>query len=300
MKKSSSVGQLSLLFTPVDLPVPIDSKIVEILDIRRDRFQERRDRRIDNASERAVSNRRFATSYSKQSSDMARCIPLGQPILIGHYSEGRDRRFRARMRGAMDKSVAAGKKADYYEAKVTSIEENTAIFSDDPDAIDKLEARIKELVEQQNFWKAGNKIAKSKKLTEEQKTKQLTETGHSLDILVPTYGRVGYADYKLTNNNGNINRLKKRLEALSRTLIQAAELGDTEQEYPELKLVIKQSRTINRLQLVFNGKPSTEIRQILKYNGFKWAPSEGAWQRQLPESNFMEQHIVTEIYKLSK
>ena len=37
----------------------------------------------------------------------------------------------------------------------------------------------------------------------------------------------------------------------------------------------------NRLQLFFDEKPTEEQRQELKHNGFKWAPSQGAWQRQL-------------------
>ena len=36
-----------------------------------------------------------------------------------------------------------------------------------------------------------------------------------------------------------------------------------------------------RLQLVFDGKPSDEIRGTLKKNGFRWSPKQGAWQRQL-------------------
>jgi len=37
----------------------------------------------------------------------------------------------------------------------------------------------------------------------------------------------------------------------------------------------------NRLQIVFDGKPSAEVRSELKGNGFRWAPSQEAWQRQL-------------------
>lgn len=36
-----------------------------------------------------------------------------------------------------------------------------------------------------------------------------------------------------------------------------------------------------RLQLVFEGKPEAATREILKANGFRWAPSVGAWQRLL-------------------
>ena len=37
----------------------------------------------------------------------------------------------------------------------------------------------------------------------------------------------------------------------------------------------------NRLQLFFPGKPTAEKRAALKRCGFRWAPSVGAWQRQL-------------------
>lgn len=36
-----------------------------------------------------------------------------------------------------------------------------------------------------------------------------------------------------------------------------------------------------RLQLIFDGKPETKTREILKSNGFRWAPSNMAWQRLL-------------------
>ena len=36
-----------------------------------------------------------------------------------------------------------------------------------------------------------------------------------------------------------------------------------------------------RYQIIFDGKPEPEVRDLLKSNGFKWAPSQGAWQRQI-------------------
>lgn len=38
---------------------------------------------------------------------------------------------------------------------------------------------------------------------------------------------------------------------------------------------------MDRLQIVFADKPSAEERDVLKGEAFKWAPSQGAWQRQL-------------------
>ena len=40
----------------------------------------------------------------------------------------------------------------------------------------------------------------------------------------------------------------------------------------------------NRLQIFFEDKPDEETRSALKSNGFRWAPSAGAWQRQLNDN----------------
>ncbi len=39
-----------------------------------------------------------------------------------------------------------------------------------------------------------------------------------------------------------------------------------------------------RVQFIFDGKPDEETRELLKANGFRWAPSQGAWQRQLTQA----------------
>lgn len=36
-----------------------------------------------------------------------------------------------------------------------------------------------------------------------------------------------------------------------------------------------------RYQITFDGKPEEDVRRILKSYGFKWAPSQKAWQRQI-------------------
>ena len=50
-----------------------------------------------------------------------------------------------------------------------------------------------------------------------------------------------------------------------------------------------------RVQLVFDGKPDNETRDLLKKNGFKWAPSQGAWQRQLNNAGKYAAHTVMNV-----
>jgi Domain of unknown function (DUF3560) len=285
----------------------LEEKAQEILDNRRDRFESRKERRLDNAHRQGLKNRKLSKSFYERSTSMARCIPMGQPILVGHHSEKRDRRFRRRLWDLMGQSVAANDKAEYYEQKAEAIakrcleqvESNRSISSDDPDAIEKLKEKIAEAIARQDFMKAGNKIVKSKKLTIEQKTEQLKAAGHCTLILQPDFcGRIGYADYELTNNNANIRRMKQRLEQLEKALINAVDIGDTEEEYPNLDLIVRHARTINRIQLIFSEKPSLQIRNLLKSHGFRWAPSEGAWQRHL--NGFGCRHTIAAIETILK
>ena len=47
---------------------------------------------------------------------------------------------------------------------------------------------------------------------------------------------------------------------------------------------VVQNEELNRLQLVFDEKPSEEQRALLKKNGFRWSPKNKTWQRQLTDN----------------
>lgn len=75
--------------------------------------------------------------------DMASVIPFGQPILIGHHSEGRDRNYRAKIRGNFEKGFEALKEADEAASRAASVGSG-GISSDDPDAVAKLTEELQE------------------------------------------------------------------------------------------------------------------------------------------------------------
>jgi len=60
------------------------------------------------------------------------------------------------------------------------------------------------------------------------------------------------------------------------------ERGTQETENQFFKIV--ENTEAMRLQLFFDGKPEPEVREVLKSNGFRWAPSQSAWQRQLTDN----------------
>ena len=73
-----------------------------------------------------------------------------------------------------------------------------------------------------------------------------------------------------------MRRIKARIELLEKQATR-----ETKETRLESGVRLIENDEANRLQLIFEGKPSAEIRAELKSRGFRWAPSEGAWQRQL-------------------
>ena len=87
-----------------------------------------------------------------------------------------------------------------------------------------------------------------------------------------------YESYTLTNNNVNIRQTKKRIEELSAK--KEAEFEDWTFEGGEVKMDVQ----ANRLQVFFHEKPDRDTCSAMRHSGFRWAPSVGAWQRQLTDN----------------
>lgn len=152
------------------------------------------------------------------------------------------------------------------------------IKSGDSDAVEKLEKKLEELKAKQEEMKAANKAIRLKDA--EKGNEQLRSMGYSEEeikkLREPDFcGRIGFPDFALSNNNANIHRVEGRLNALKK----AKEVGTTETEAEGYKII--ENTELMRIQIIFSDKPEASIREVLKSNGFKWAPSQGAWQRQL-------------------
>jgi hypothetical protein len=147
----------------------------------------------------------------------------------------------------------------------------------DSDAGDRLAAKIAKLEALQATMKAANAaIRKHAKAGPEAQVAALVTLGlpesAARKLLVPDFcGRVGFADYELTNNGANIRRLKGRAVAVERA--QATPETSLEGENARLEDVPAE----NRVRLFFPGKPAVEVRTALKSRGFRWAPTLGCW-----------------------
>jgi len=152
------------------------------------------------------------------------------------------------------------------------------ISADDTLAVDKLEAKLEGMKEEQEYMKSVNAYYRKHKtldgcpnLTEEQIGRLKASMAHDW-----RKDPAPFPSYHLSNNNQNMHRVQQRLDDLK-----------SKSEYAGWSFVggkAEINETENRLQLFFDGKPSDGQRQELKKHGFKWAPSQGAWQRQLTKN----------------
>ncbi|MBO4915327.1 MAG: DUF3560 domain-containing protein [Oscillospiraceae bacterium] len=234
-------------------------------------YEQKKQNRIDRYREKADKARAQSDALFKQSEDMASVIPFGQPI---HGAA--DRRYREKIGAKMDQSLAASQKADYYEQKAEAAERNTAISSDDPDAIQKLTEKLEERQTLQTYMKNVNAYYRKygtcrgmDGITDEQADKFDADVKSGLSWGMP------FPQYMLSNNNQEIHRIQNRL----RRLKEAREDGYTGWEFDGGKVVANQED--NRLQIFFDDIPDASVRSDLKGRGFRWARSIGAWQRQL-------------------
>ncbi|MBV8176842.1 MAG: DUF3560 domain-containing protein, partial [Verrucomicrobia bacterium] len=200
-------------------------------------------------------------------------IPPGQPILVGHHSESHHRAQLKRIDRHFAKAKEHHDKAEYFRRRAAAMESNRAIFSDDPDATEKLVDKIERLKNRQGLMKRANQLIRK------DDREGLAELGFSGEVIDRLFvadfaGRTGFPAYALTNNSANIRRLEKRLAQLQHA--QGDETVDT--LFPNgVRLV--DNVEANRLQIFFPDIPAESLRRQLKQHGFRWAPTTGAWQR---------------------
>ena len=154
------------------------------------------------------------------------------------------------------------------------------ISADDPQAIQKLEAKLEKLQAAQDTMKAVNAYYRKHKTLDgcpnlsaeriEAMKAEMSSQWHIQDKPYPSWA--------LSNNNAEIRRIKGRIAELTRK---------QETAYAGWEFdggTVEMNREDNRLQIFFEEKPDEQTRETLKENGFRWSPKAGAWQRQLNDN----------------
>lgn len=234
-------------------------------------YRERMERRAEQRREWAEKRAAKSESALNQGRTMLDAIPLGQPILVGHHSEKRDRRYRERAVNKIGQGFEHGKMAEHHESRADGIEHqlDRSIFDDDPDAIERLEERIAELEAKRERMKQANADYRAG-LTKEQRAEFKAMTQWQREEHLP------YPAYSFTNLGGNIRRLKQRIPVIQRQRERAAAAEES-----ETGITITGTDWIN---VTFADKPARSVLDALKAAGFRY--SKGTWmgyRSRLPE-----------------
>lgn len=163
---------------------------------------------------------------------------------------------------------------------------HAGINSDDKDAVKKLELKLEYHIKLQEKMKAVNAYYRKHGSLEGCdivcKEKQATMKCDDKP----------YQTWQLSNNSAEIRRIKKRIEELKEK-----ENTDFEKiEFDGGEAI--PNKEDNRLQIFFDDKPDADVRTALKSNGFRWAPSVGAWQRQLNDNAYRALNYLLERGKI--
>ena len=169
------------------------------------------------------------------------------------------------------------------------------IRQDDPQAIPKLQKKLAGLEKAQETMKAVNAYYR-KHGTLDGCPHLSPENIENLKADMASgwhYEKKPFQSWELSNNNAEIGRVRQRIESLTR----ASEVAYVGWEFDGGH--VEANRDQGRLQVFFDGKPEADARQQLKENGFRWAPSVGAWQRLLNDNAYRASDRIACIQPLS-
>lgn len=225
--------------------------------------------RLLKAAERAASE---SSSAQSQARAMADIIPFGQPILVGHHSEKRDRNYRERINNKFRKGYELAKKAEELRSRAASVEANNAIYTEDPQAVEKLESKLETLLKEQAEIKRINAALRkgadfaTLEMSDEHRRKLL-----SVAKFQAYYNplKKGFPPYILTSINAKIKTAKQRAEVVEK------KQAMRDEDFTVNGIRVEGRPSENRLRVYYPGRVDAETFRLLRQHGFRVLRSEG-------------------------
>lgn len=244
--------------------------------------RERLEARLEKRREWAAKREQRSSADFDRARSFTDGIPFGQPILVGHHSERRHRRALERSDNAMRSACDSADMAKHHETKAAGLADalDRSIFSDDPDALQALQAKVDAEEAECARKKAVNAAYRKGKGTE--------GWGDALGLsralqatLASNVGRYSWVTapfeaYEFSNARNRIRQAKERMKSVT---VRAAR-----QELAEAApggVVIEGKEWV---RVTFADKPERSTIDALKGAGFRWGG--GSWvgeRAKLPE-----------------
>jgi len=173
--------------------------------------RERKERKLEKRLDWAESRDKKANQENRAGHELSDNIPMGQPVLIGHHSQKRHEKDLNRIHSHGLKSYEHSKMADHHREKAENLKRqlNNTIFSDDKDAIEKLQLKLNKLERGRDRMKQVNKaLKKNENINLADSEKKMLESNQKV------WGDYKFMPYELTNLGARIRSIKKRIEKL--------------------------------------------------------------------------------------
>lgn len=221
--------------------------------------------------------RRLAQWYNDMSHNEASCPSV---LIAGpaNFPVNKKRRQNARC----DSLMTEYKEIEALLDKIRSVGSGAIDFAD-PHAREMLQERLDNARAAQERMKAINAYYRKHKTLDGCGLLTWKEQQKAAAQLKADYIRVPYPAWCLQNNNANIKRYADRLAEYDRLHSAEAQAANNEPQRFDGGEIVRNVE-LDRLQILFDAKPDEETRARLKANGFRWAPSQQAWQRQLTQN----------------
>lgn len=251
---------------------------------RRERLENRLAKREEWAKART---RRAAADYAKADlSEEKTGIPFGQPILVGHHSEGPHRRVLERADNAMRRAVESSDMAAHHLNKADGLARalDRSIFSDDVDATDRLADKAATLKARRDAMKRVNAWYKNH-------GKSFDGCPESADLIAEAVSNLKYGwqgvpfpSYSLSNIGARIRQAEKRAVQITRTAELTAQRTAEAEEAGGMTVKIQKDTYGGAYAIVtFAQKPARDILTALRAAWFHWsAPSWSGKAENLP------------------
>lgn len=263
-------------------------------------YEAKQEARKERLEQRAKKAEQESTRRWKASSDIVGMIPMGQPILVGHHSEGGHRAALKRSDNHMRASVAEQEKAEHYHQKAAGVG-RAGISSDDPEAVQKLVKKLETLEYSQERMKEINADWRKAKGNIDDMTTINDTTKAKMKAAKNSYYMgadryIPFEGYSLSNNSSEVRRVKQRIDQL-----RAANSRPEAEDIQGDGYIITECKEDNRIRFIFDGKPAPEVCQVMRRNGWKFSRYNVAWQRHLNnQGRYSARSVIEELKELAE
>ena len=210
-------------------------------------YRERKQRRMERRQEWAAKRTATANAAGRSALEMGE-IMGGEPIKVGHHSEGRHRNHIDKMDGLMHKAAESSEMASKHRGIAGGIADqlDTSIYRDDLDELERLEEKLGTLSAQRDRRKAINVwLRKNSGIKRNDPNlinpdvyaragEAIKACADALDLsrdealdLVSALkynASLGYPSYSLTNLGANIRRVEQRIPAARQRAVDVAKV----------------------------------------------------------------------------